>query len=75
MNPVNGPGVVRVRGVAVTGSGRQKQQVTGFHGIGLSLNIQERLAFGAVNQKIVAMMFPVHVMAHSPPVMAEGQGV
>src|SRR6056297_2870780 len=75
VDPVDGPWVVRISGIAVVGTGRQKEQVSGLHRIGLAANVEERPAFRAVDQKIVVMVLPVHVMAHGTAIVAERQGV
>jgi hypothetical protein len=75
VHPVNGPWIVRIGGIAVVGAGRQKQQVASLHRVGLTADVQERPALGTVDQKIVVMVLPVHVMAHGAPIVAERQRV
>ena len=75
MHPVNGPRIVRVGSVTVIGARRQKQKVASLHRVGLTADVQERPALGTVDQKIVVMVLPVHVMAHGAPIVAERQRV
>ncbi len=59
----------------MVGTGRQKQQIASLHRVRLSAYVQERTAFRAVDQKIVVMVFPMHVMADGAPVVAERQRI
>src|SRR5680860_485288 len=75
MYPVNSPGVLRVSRVTMAGSSWQQQKIPCFHRVRLAIYVQKGFAFCAVNQKIVAMVFPVHVMASCTAVVAESQRI
>src|SRR6056297_1196204 len=75
VHPMDSPWILRGGGIAVGCSGRYQYQVTGADQAGFVLDTEIRLPLGAVDQKIVAVLLPVHVMACCPPIVAKRQRV
>jgi len=72
---MNCPWVLRCGGVSVGGAGRYQHQVARPYQAGFVFDIQVGFPLRAMDQKIVIVVLPVHVVACGAAIVTEGERV